>query len=272
MKIAYLSFPGHGHVNPTLPIIKALVGRGHDITYFSTEDFRHNIELLGIQFSSYPLYDFFKDVNLESSLRILSESMEKNDPLNKGFITLLISSLKHITPLMPEYIIFKFLEYNIPPKNLYLAFSFLNSHVQKNWFANSFQEYNFDIIMTDTMLAGFISLISNHLNVPLICTHPFFTNMPKLPFRLTIEGHLGNITSYDESIDRMVNGAESCNSIVSFIPKGLVDFGKEEFSVISLDKGEQYSLFLDTLKFSAFQRAPASPRERWDIFRNKGPF
>ncbi|XVS65936.1 hypothetical protein ACQPYE_07745 [Actinosynnema sp. CA-299493] len=31
--IAFLNIPGHGHVNPTLPVVTELVNRGHRVTY-----------------------------------------------------------------------------------------------------------------------------------------------------------------------------------------------------------------------------------------------
>ena len=45
MKIAWFCIPAHGHTNPTLGLVKALTEAGHQIWYFSFEDFREKIEM-----------------------------------------------------------------------------------------------------------------------------------------------------------------------------------------------------------------------------------
>lgn len=49
----FFNVPGHGHVNPTLPLVAELVRRGHRITYFVTEDFRAAVEAAGAAFCAY---------------------------------------------------------------------------------------------------------------------------------------------------------------------------------------------------------------------------
>src|SRR5512143_286890 len=46
-KALFLNVPGHGHVNPSLPLITELVRRGHTITYFITERYRARVEAAG---------------------------------------------------------------------------------------------------------------------------------------------------------------------------------------------------------------------------------
>jgi MGT family glycosyltransferase len=52
-RIVYFSFPAHGHVNPTLPIIRELARRGEEIAYFGTGQFSHAIGQTGAQFCPY---------------------------------------------------------------------------------------------------------------------------------------------------------------------------------------------------------------------------
>ncbi len=52
-RIIYFSFPAHGHVNPTLPLMRELVFRGNEVIYFSTERFRPVIENTGAEFCAY---------------------------------------------------------------------------------------------------------------------------------------------------------------------------------------------------------------------------
>jgi MGT family glycosyltransferase len=53
-KIVYISAPAHGHVNPTLPVVKELIARGEEVIYYNTEEFRSKIESTGAIFRPYP--------------------------------------------------------------------------------------------------------------------------------------------------------------------------------------------------------------------------
>ena len=43
-KVLFLSLPLHGHVNPTLPLVRELVDRGDEIVYYATDAFAAQIE------------------------------------------------------------------------------------------------------------------------------------------------------------------------------------------------------------------------------------
>ena len=58
MKIAWFCIPAHGHTNPTLGLVKTLTEAGHQIWYFSFEEFREKIERAGATFISCDGYDF----------------------------------------------------------------------------------------------------------------------------------------------------------------------------------------------------------------------
>ena len=58
MKIAWFCIPAHGHTNPTLGLIKALTEGGHQVWYFSFEEFREKIENAGATFIGCDGYDF----------------------------------------------------------------------------------------------------------------------------------------------------------------------------------------------------------------------
>lgn len=53
-KIVFVNIPAHGHTNPTLAITHALVGRGHEVVYYSGEEMREVIERTGADFRAYP--------------------------------------------------------------------------------------------------------------------------------------------------------------------------------------------------------------------------
>ena len=58
MKIAWFCIPAHGHTNPTLGLVKTLTEAGHQVWYFSFEDFREKIEKAGATFIGCDGYDF----------------------------------------------------------------------------------------------------------------------------------------------------------------------------------------------------------------------
>ena len=49
-RVLFFSLPAHGHVNPTLPLVRELVRRGHDVRYCMAESFRAKIEATGAEF------------------------------------------------------------------------------------------------------------------------------------------------------------------------------------------------------------------------------
>jgi MGT family glycosyltransferase len=52
-RILFVNGNLHGHINPTLPIIKELVRRGDEVYYFSTVEFKPKIEAAGAVFLDY---------------------------------------------------------------------------------------------------------------------------------------------------------------------------------------------------------------------------
>ncbi|MBC8160897.1 MAG: hypothetical protein H7Z42_06725 [Roseiflexaceae bacterium] len=51
--IFVINVPAHGHINPTLPWVRALVERGHRVTYYATPRHQAKIEQSGAAFRSY---------------------------------------------------------------------------------------------------------------------------------------------------------------------------------------------------------------------------
>lgn len=58
MKIVWFCIPAHGHTNPTLGLVKEMTDAGHEIYYFSFEEFREKIEKAGALFIACDSYDF----------------------------------------------------------------------------------------------------------------------------------------------------------------------------------------------------------------------
>jgi MGT family glycosyltransferase len=88
-KIIVMNLPAHGHVNPTLPVVKELVERGHEVIYYNTEEFRPQIERTGAIFRVYPQ----PTLTVEETQRIVNENLIQ--------VTLLILKLsQHLTAFM----------------------------------------------------------------------------------------------------------------------------------------------------------------------------
>lgn len=49
-KIVFFSIPAHGHTNPTIPVVAELVMRGHQVWYYSFQEFQGKIEDAGAVF------------------------------------------------------------------------------------------------------------------------------------------------------------------------------------------------------------------------------
>lgn len=52
--IAYVGLPAHGHTNPTLPIVKLLVERGHEVAYYNAASFASKVAPTGVDFRPFP--------------------------------------------------------------------------------------------------------------------------------------------------------------------------------------------------------------------------
>ncbi len=52
MRIMWFCIPAYGHTNPTIEVVRELVSRGHEIRYYSFEEFREKIEDTGAVFIS----------------------------------------------------------------------------------------------------------------------------------------------------------------------------------------------------------------------------
>ena len=54
-KAMFFNVPAHGHINPTLPLVRELVKRGDKVIYYATEEFKGKIEETGSLFQAYGL-------------------------------------------------------------------------------------------------------------------------------------------------------------------------------------------------------------------------
>lgn len=50
MRALFYSPKGTGHVNPTLPLVRGLIERGHQVTYSLTSEWRERLEAMGCRY------------------------------------------------------------------------------------------------------------------------------------------------------------------------------------------------------------------------------
>lgn len=80
-KVLFLNVTTHGHVNPSLGLVKELSDRGVEVVYFSNEEFREKIEAAGAAYRPYH-YDLniFKngfDVLLDHGLDVMQDILQQ---------------------------------------------------------------------------------------------------------------------------------------------------------------------------------------------------
>ena len=72
MRVLWFCIPAYGHTNPTIEVVRELVRRGHDVRYYSFEEFRQRIEDTGAQFVACDSYLPPVDARSERRLRRVS--------------------------------------------------------------------------------------------------------------------------------------------------------------------------------------------------------
>ena len=83
-KIVVFAPPAHGHVNPSLPVVRELVRRGDQVIYYNHEDFREKIEGTGCTFRPYPptdmsaakITEILRGGNLAAVINLIMKSTE----------------------------------------------------------------------------------------------------------------------------------------------------------------------------------------------------
>lgn len=76
-KIVFFCIPAHGHTNPTLPVVKALTSQGHEVYYYSFQEFKEKIEAAGAYFIGCDDYDLgIKETDAERTAKDIVFSTE----------------------------------------------------------------------------------------------------------------------------------------------------------------------------------------------------
>ncbi len=99
-RLWFYNIPFHGHVNPTLPLVRELVRRGDDVTYFSTAPFEPRISATGAAFEPYPdSYSF-------EQTRSIAHIVHLGTQVAEATYALLPSVLDSVADQHPDYLMF----------------------------------------------------------------------------------------------------------------------------------------------------------------------
>lgn len=93
-RLAVLSMPAAGHVNPTVPLVKELVRQGVDVTYFTDRTFGAEISHVGARWLPYP----DKTVSAE----LIAESTRHGGPL--GVVAGVLPAVETLVSFVTEQI------------------------------------------------------------------------------------------------------------------------------------------------------------------------
>lgn len=98
-KVFFFNIPFHGHVNPSLGLVKELVRRGEEVIYYCTDSFKEKIESTGAVYRSYGK-GFYLDENFVTFniTELCKVHMELSARIQDEI-------LRHIKDEKPDYII-----------------------------------------------------------------------------------------------------------------------------------------------------------------------
>ena len=104
MKIAWFCIPAHGHTNPTLGLVKTFTEAGHQVWYFSFEEFREKIERTGATFIGCDGYDFEME-DKENADRVGKDKVFATELLVSSTLALDEMSTRMIREIRPDVIV-----------------------------------------------------------------------------------------------------------------------------------------------------------------------
>ena len=96
----FFNIPTHGHINPTLPLVRELVRRGDEVTYFAGPRFEEKILATGAAYGDYG------DAYAFEQSRTVAHAILQGSQLAEAATALLPSVLESIEKERPDYLLF----------------------------------------------------------------------------------------------------------------------------------------------------------------------
>ena len=99
-RVWFYNIPFHGHVNPTLPLIREMVARGDEVTYFSTDSFEARIQATGALYRGYSNSYSFEQT------RTVAHVIHLGNQVAEATYALLPEVLESVAAEAPDYLMF----------------------------------------------------------------------------------------------------------------------------------------------------------------------
>ncbi len=99
-KAWFFNIPYHGHVNPTLPLVRELVQRGDEVTYFAGPAFEERILATGAQYGRYRNHEVFQQSRDDNHMVLQGSLVAESTNM------LLAEVLETVGEGQPDYLMF----------------------------------------------------------------------------------------------------------------------------------------------------------------------
>ena len=104
-KIVFFCIPAYGHTNPTLGVVRELVSRGHDVYYYSFDQFRDAITEAGAHFVSCDGFDLGMDLDPDKAERVGRDMILSTEVIMKATLSMDEQLEKDILGIKPDVIV-----------------------------------------------------------------------------------------------------------------------------------------------------------------------
>lgn len=104
-KIVFFCIPAHGHTNPTLPVVKELTEQGHEVYYYSFEEFREKIESAGARFIGCDHIDLGMEETENAGDRVGKDIVFSTELIAKATLAMDEFAMEEIKALKPDVIV-----------------------------------------------------------------------------------------------------------------------------------------------------------------------
>lgn len=104
-KIVFFCIPAHGHTNPTLPVVKELVDLGHEVYYYSFNEFKEKIEGAGAHFISCDGIDLGMEETENAAERVGKDIVFSTELIVKSTLAFDEFAMEEMKQLNPDVIV-----------------------------------------------------------------------------------------------------------------------------------------------------------------------
>lgn len=104
-KIVFFCIPAHGHTNPTLPVVKELVELGHEVYYYSFNEFKEKLEEAGAHFISCDDLDLGMEETDDATDRVGKDIVFSTELIVKSTLAFDEFAIEEMKKLNPDVIV-----------------------------------------------------------------------------------------------------------------------------------------------------------------------